>query len=132
MAKSKQTNKKITDQVHGKDESPRDEVQARIKLQKDLNEIMGIKKSNPYKVNSEKELNEALSSMNLSDMREMAVSAGIFPSGNRTVLKKKLEKGFSEYSRGGSQDVKTIPMNNSARAPDSKLQKEIDEIWSRK
>jgi hypothetical protein len=129
MAKSK---KKITDTIHGKDESVTDELQAKVQLQKDINEIMGIKKNNPYKVNSARELEETLSSMNLSDMREMAVAAGIFPNGNRTVLKKKIEKGFSEYMRGGAENVKQIPINNSTRAPNSELQKEIDEIWSRK
>ena len=129
MAKSK---KKITDTIHGKDESVTSELQAKVQLQKDINEIMGIKKNNPYQVNSARELEETLSSMNLSDMREMAVAAGIFPNGNRTVLKKKLEKGFSEYMRGGSENVKQIPINNSSRAPNSELQKEIDAIWSRK
>jgi len=129
MAKSK---KKITDTIHGKDESITSELQAKVQLQKDINEIMGIKRNNPYKVNSAKELEETLSSMNLSDMREMAVAAGIFPNGNRTVLKKKLEKGFSEYMRGGSEEIKNIPINNNVRAPNSDLQKEIDAIWSRK
>jgi len=129
MAKSK---KKITDTIHGKDESVTDELQAKVQLQKDINEIMGIKKNNPYKVNSDRELQEVLSSMNLSDMREMAVSAGIFPNGNRTVLKKKLERGFSEYMRGGSEEIKNIPVNNNLRAPNSDLQKEIDDIWAKK
>lgn len=129
MAKSK---KKITDTIHGKQEHVEDEIQSKVQLQKDLNEIMGIKKNNPYKVNSERELQEALSSMNLSDMREMAVSAGIFPNGNRTILKKKLEKGFSEYMRGGSEEIKNIPINNNLRAPNSDLQKEIDSIWAKK
>ena len=129
MAKSK---KKITDTIHGKQEHVEDEIRSKVQLQKDLNEIMGIKKNNPYKVNSERELQEALSSMNLSDMREMAVSAGIFPNGNRTILKKKLEKGFSEYMRGGSEEIKNIPINNNLRAPNSDLQKEIDSIWAKK
>lgn len=129
MAKSK---KKITDTIHGKQEHVEDEIQSKVQLQKDLNEIMGIKKNNPYKVNSERELQEALSSMNLSDMREMAVAAGIFPNGNRTILKKKIEKGFSEYMRGGSEEIKNIPINNSLRAPNSDLQKEIDSIWAKK
>lgn len=129
MAKSK---KKITDTIHGKDESVTDELQAKVQLQKDINEIMGIKKNNPFKVNSDRELQEVLSSMNLSDMREMAVSAGIFPNGNRTVLKKKLERGFSEYMRGGSEEIKNIPVNNNLRAPNSDLQKEIDDIWAKK
>ena len=135
MAKSKKTNtskkKKPVEQIHGKDESVESEIQSKVKLAQDLNQILGLKKKNPFGVNTEEELVESLSSMNLTDMRELAVHAGIFPSGNRTVLRKKIIKGFNSYTKGGSQEIKSIPVNN-VRAPDSELQKKIDSIWNKK
>lgn len=135
MDKSKKTQKKSikkpVEQIHGKSETNEDEVASKVKLAKDLNHILGLNKKNPFGTDSEVQLIESLSSMNLTDMRELAVSAGIFPSGNRTVLKKKILKGFSSYSRGSSGEVRSIPVNNS-RAPDSELQKKINSIWDKR
>ena len=41
--------------------------------------------------------------MNLTDLQKLAVQAGVFPSGNTTVLKNKLRKAFKAL--GGSACV---------------------------
>ena len=135
MAKSKKTKtsrkKKPVEQIHGKDESVESELKSKVKLAEDLNQILGLKKKNPFGVHTEEELTESLSSMNLTDMRELAVHAGIFPSGNRTLLRKKIIKGFNAFSKGSTGEIRSIPVNN-VRAPDSELQKKLDSIWNKK
>lgn len=59
-----------------------------------LEEILDIKTTNPFGTSSAKVFDENLSDMNLSEMQELAVRAGIFPSGSQTMLKNKLRKSF--------------------------------------
>lgn len=113
------------EQTHGKLESV-------ISAAQDLDKILGLRQRNPFKSSSLEQFEQSLSSMNLTDMREMAVSAGIFPSGNRTILKKKLIKGFSSHHKGLDNSRVAVPVKNKLNFPDSSLQKEIDAIWSKK
>ena len=99
---------------------------------RDLDQILGMRQKNPFGTTVLAEFEESLSTMNLTDMREVAVTAGIFPSGNRTVLKRKLIKGFSSFCKGFENSRPAIPMKNDQTFPNSKMQKEIDAIWSKK
>ena len=56
--------------------------------------------------------------MNLTDMQEVAVRAGVFPSGNQTILKQKLLKAFKAEGYGtvnavmeGEKKVQLDPSN---------------------
>ena len=113
------------EQVNGK-------IESAVSAAQDLDKILGVRQKNPFGTSSSAEFAQSLSSMNLTDMREMAVTAGIFPSGNRTILKKKLIKGFDSFSKGFENSKPVIPVNGSAHLPDSETQKKIDEIWSKK
>tara|TARA_A200000159_G_scaffold149481_1_gene158047 strand:+ start:9955 stop:10377 length:423 start_codon:yes stop_codon:yes gene_type:complete len=59
-----------------------------------LEEILEVAVTNPFGTSSQKVFEENLANMNLSEMQEVAVRAGIFPSGNQTMLKNKLKKAF--------------------------------------
>jgi hypothetical protein len=59
-----------------------------------LEDLLDIKTSNPFGTTDSRVFSENLASMNLSDMQEIAVRAGVFPNGNKTVLKNKLVKAF--------------------------------------
>ena len=59
-----------------------------------LEEILEVAVTNPFGTSSGKVFEENLANMNLSEMQEVAVRAGIFPSGNQTMLKNKLKKAF--------------------------------------
>ena len=59
-----------------------------------LEEILEVKTTNPFGTSNAKVFEENLSSMNLSEMQEIAVRAGIFPSGSQAMLKNKLSKSF--------------------------------------
>lgn len=128
--KSKPSAKKIEEQIHGKVE---DEVSEAVEKSKTLDKILGIRQKNPFGATSKAEFEESLLGKNLTDLREIAVGAGIFPSGNPTVLKKKLIKGFEDFikGKGDNSASSSVPVNNSFR-PDSELQRKVDEIWSRK
>ena len=88
--KSKKTEKldKLT-QTNGKVYEDED-----IKKTRKLEEILDIAVTNPFGTSSVKVFEENLANMNLSEMQEVAVRAGIFPSGNQTMLKNKLKKAF--------------------------------------
>ena len=103
-----------------------------VSAAQDLDQVLGLRQKNPFGATSIAEFEGNLSSMNLTDMREMAVNAGIFPSGNRTVLKKKLIKGFDSFCKGHQESKPSIPIQNTDRFPNSEMQKKIDEIWSKK
>ncbi len=59
-----------------------------------LEEILEVSVTNPFGTSNGKVFEENLADMNLSQMQEVAVRAGIFPSGNQTMLKNKLKKAF--------------------------------------
>jgi len=129
-AAQKPSKSKIKDQVHGRVEG---EVEEAVEKSKTLDRILGMRQKNPFGATSQAEFEEFLLGKNLTDLREIAVNAGIFPSGNPTILKKKLIKGFQNFIKGKGDNAasSSIPVNNSTR-PDSDLQKKVDEIWSRK
>ena len=122
------------EQTHGKLEevSQEDKIQTAVTKARELDAILGMRKMSPFGTASLAVFEEDLSVMNLTDMRELAVKSGIFPSGNRTILKKKLLKGFSAYSKGGTDAAVSIPLNKKTSLPDSDLQKTVNDIWAGK
>ena len=104
-----------------------------VKTSKELDKILGMRQKNPFKANTLEEFEESLKGKNLTDLREMCVAAGIFPSGNNTILRKKLSKGFDSFMKGGlASSLSQVPINESRIVPNSALQQEIDRIWSKK
>ena len=131
--KSTKARTKKTDgieQVHGRIEE--DIVSETVRKSQALDEILGMRKNNPFKASNMQEFEESLKGKNLTDLREIAVTAGIFPSGNATVLRKKLIKGFEDFAKGGGNRKPVIPINDSSKFPDSDLQKRVNDIWSNK
>ena len=70
------------------------EVDEDLDRVRQLEEILDVKLTNPFGTSHAKVFEENLEDMNLSDMQELAVRAGIFPSGNQSMLKNKLKKAF--------------------------------------
>jgi hypothetical protein len=71
-----------------------------VETVKKLEEILDVRKNNPYGTNDARVFEENMASMSLSDLQEIAVRAGVFPSGNRTILKNKLTKAFKSENIG--------------------------------
>lgn len=108
-------------------------IEDAVNVSKELDQILGMRQKNPFKASSLAEFEESLKGKNLTDLREMCVTAGIFPSGNNTMLRKKLLKGFDSFMKGGSAStLSQIPLNEGTDAPKSDVQQRIDEIWSNK
>jgi len=59
-----------------------------------LEDILDVSLTNPFGTSHAKVFEENLAEMNLSEMQELAVRAGIFPSGNQSMLRNKLKKAF--------------------------------------
>lgn len=84
---------------------------------------------NPFGTKSIDELESKIENMSLRQMQELAVKASVFPSGNKTSLKNKIKKEFS--NRFGTKDSKNI-YNTSVEKPivehNSQLAKDIIDI----
>lgn len=65
-----------------------------------LEEILNPKKPK-FATGSVADFKQKISTMNLVDLQSLAVTAAIFPSGNRAVLKTKLIKEFNKVNAGG-------------------------------
>lgn len=68
---------------------------------RDLENLLRPNIENPFGTDNQEKFEEDLASMNLTDLQSLAVSAGVFPSGNKTTLKNKLKKEFHAVVVGG-------------------------------
>ena len=127
--KNTKTSVKKVEQIHGKQETELDKA---VKTSKGLDQILGMRQKNPFGSETKAEFEESLKGQNLADLREMAVKAGIFPSGNPTVLRNKLKKGFENHIKGKDGSKASVPLQNKSVLPNSDLQQKIDDIWSGK
>lgn len=98
MANTKKTTspkKKFKNVIDGKQAMPQPQEELR-----DLEEMLNPKKPK-FATGSIEDFKQKISTMNLVDLQSMAVSAAIFPSGNRAVLKNKLIKEFTKVNSEG-------------------------------
>ena len=72
---------------------------------RELEDVLGMPKINPFKTNDKRVFAEMIQEMNLTDLQAFAVKVGVFPSGNKTVLRNKIKKAFdsSLYGQGSVQ-----------------------------
>lgn len=100
-ASKKTKTKKLEDlqQTNGKT------YENQVSRARELEEVLGIPKINPFKTNDKRVFEEMLKDMNLTDLQAFAVKVGVFPSGNKTVLKNKIKRAFdsSLYGKGSVQ-----------------------------
>jgi hypothetical protein len=78
---------------------------------RELEEILGIPKINPFRTNDKRVFSEMLQEMNLTDLQSFAVKVGVFPSGNKTVLRNKIKRAFDSSLHGkGSVQIMGEPI----------------------
>ena len=89
-----------------------------VEIVRRLEDLLDVKQTNPFGTSDARIFEENLASMNLTDMQEVAVRAGVFPSGNQTILKQKLLKAFKAEGYGtvnavmeGTKQVQLDPNN---------------------
>lgn len=97
--KPRATKKDITDMqvADGKDSMAEsiDEI-------KDLEQLLGVQQTNPFRTTSEAILTERMGEMTLTDLQNMAITVGILPSGNKLNLKTKIMKAFKSHGGAGA------------------------------
>ncbi|NDB54585.1 hypothetical protein EB169_02005 [archaeon] len=71
-----------------------------IEKVKQLEEILGIRKSNPFGTSNIDIFREKLSEMTIVDMQHMCEKIGIFASGSRQQIKEKLLREFKSTNKG--------------------------------
>jgi len=114
--KTKKPSKKPLEFADGKDHLTEESKEA-----KNLEQILAGNKDNPFKTSNASEFESGLDSMNLTEMQELAVKAGVFPSGTKMTLKTKLKKAFKQYSLGSANVVQVTrpildPMSEEGKA----------------
>lgn len=67
---------------------------------KKLEEILGIKKLNPFGTSSLEVFKQKLDEMTTVDLQHMCEKIGIFASGSRLDIKQKLLREFKSYNKG--------------------------------
>lgn len=88
---------------------------------RELEEILGIAKINPFKTNDKRVFAEMLQEMNLTDLQAFAVKVGVFPAGNKTVLRNKIKRAFESSLHGkGSVQVMGEPIKLDPNNPQHK------------
>ena len=88
---------------------------------RELEDILGIAKINPFKTNDKNVFNEMLQDMNLTDLQAFAVKVGVFPARNKTVIKNKIKRAFDSSLYGkGSVQVMGEPINLDPKNPKHK------------
>ena len=65
---------------------------------------------NSFGVRSESEFENLIETAQLTQLQEMAVKAGVFPSGTKPTLRNKLRKAFQKTKRPGSNVQVTKPI----------------------
>lgn len=69
---------------------------------KDLEQLLGVQQTNPFRTTSEAVLTERMSEMTLTDLQGLAINVGILPSGNKLSLKTKIMKAFKSHGGAGA------------------------------
>ena len=88
---------------------------------RELEDILGIAKINPFKTNDKRVFKAMLEEMNLTDLQAFAVKVGVFPAGNKTVLRNKIKRAFESSLHGkGSVQVMGEPIKLDPNNPKHK------------
>jgi hypothetical protein len=72
----------------------------RIKELKDLENLLGIRKSNPFGTTDFATFRDSLNEMSSTDMKKIFDKIGLFPSGSRQQLKERLLREFKSTNQG--------------------------------
>lgn len=113
--KSKKVNLEELQQTNGK------VYEDQVAKARELEGILGIPKINPFKTNDKRVFADMLQEMNLTDLQSFAVKVGVFPSGNKTVLRNKIKRAFESSLHGqGSIQIMGEPIKLDPKNPKHK------------
>ena len=111
--KTKKNSKKTMQYADGRADQRGDLAQT-------VESLMSVKPKDPFKLSSGEDFGDAVGNLSLSELQEIAVNAGVFPSGTKATLKNKLLKEYENITHGrygASSSSKTIvdPHSKSAK-----------------
>lgn len=90
---------------------------------KDLEDLLGVKQTNPFGTTNKEVLEERMNEMTLTDLQTFAIKIGILPSGNKLSLKNKILRSFKSHAGAGAGY--NIGYNQPLVDPSSKAAEEI-------
>ena len=93
---------------------------------KNLEDLLGVKQTNPFGTTNKEVLEERMHEMTLTDLQTFAIKVGILPSGNKLSLKNKILRSFKSHAGAGSGY--NIGYNKPLVDPSSKAAEEILKI----
>jgi hypothetical protein len=93
---------------------------------KNLEDLLGVKQTNPFGTTNKEVLEERMHEMTLTDLQTFAIKIGILPSGNKLSLKNKILRSFKSHAGAGSGY--NIGYNQPIVDPSSKTAEEILKI----
>lgn len=117
---AKKTSKTIEEFSDGKNHIEEEANHARS-----LEDMIGRKQKNPFQAETLEEFENNLASMQLTQMQELAVKAGVFPSGTKVTLKSKLIKAYRQNAQGASR---VVQVTKPIVEPGSQKEKDILKI----
>lgn len=82
---------------------------AQLRRQRELEELIGIPESNPFKTLNQEAFEASLEEMTKTDLQNMAMNVGIPPRGNPIKLKEELVKAFKQFRRAHNFGVAQPP-----------------------
>jgi len=115
MPRKKSTKKTTAKKVEKKQEPEIEFTHGKLN-QSEFEEIEKIRRlteipvENSFGVRTESEFENLIENSQLTQLQEMAVKAGIFPSGTKPTLKNKLRKAFGRTKRPGPNVQMTKPI----------------------
>lgn len=129
MTKKKNTNSKAIKKKKDKEmqefSDGKNHIEEEANYARSLEDMIGRKHKNPFKSQTIEEFEGALANMQLAQMQELAVEAGVFPSGTKVTLKSKLIKAYRQQAQGA---FKTVQVTKPAIEPGSQKEKDILKI----
>lgn len=117
ISKSKIDKLSLIQQTNGKS------YESSVSKAREIEDILGTSKVSPFKTNDKEVFLEMIADMNLTDLQSFAVKVGVFPNGNKTVLKNKLKKAFETSLYG--QGVVQLQGQSKRLNPNNPQEKEI-------
>lgn len=129
MAKKKNTNSKAAAKKTAKKiqqfSDGKNHIEEEANYARSLEDMIGRKHKNPFGAENLEEFEDSLANMQLTQMQELAVKAGVFPSGTKVTLKSKLIKAYRQQAQGA---LKAIQVTKPAVEPGSQKEKDILKI----
>ena len=114
----KKTQKKQTKPMEFAD--GKDHLKEESEEAKNLESILGDNEPSPFGTSNASEFESSLDGMSITEMQELAVNAGVFPSGTKLTLKNKLTKAFKQYSLGSNKVVQVTKPIVDPESPEGK------------